>query len=54
MSYAMWLEKVDLLAALMTGGLMHDDLEYPWRDAFDWGEDPGRAALAASRGVQTA
>lgn len=52
MSYAMWLEKVDLLAAMVTGGLMHDDLEYPWQDAWQWGEHPSRAVSAAVRGVQ--
>lgn len=51
MSYAMWLEKVDLLAAMMTGGLMSDDLDFDWRDAWVWGEHPARAVSAAVMGV---
>lgn len=53
MSYTAWLETVDRIAAMVTGGMMHDDLDFDWRDAWQWGEHPARAVNAAVRGVQT-
>jgi len=53
MSYHVWLETVDRLAAMRTGGLMHDDLAYDWQSAWEWGEHPDRAVSAAVKGVQT-
>lgn len=53
MSYSTWLETVDRITAMVTGGMMHDDLDYPWADAFAWGEHPTRAVNAAVRGVHS-
>lgn len=53
-TWDVWLDKCDKLAAMYADGRMTDDFAYDWRRAYEWGEEPPRAVIAAilREGVQ--